>query len=167
MDDYLSKPILPANLNITLLRWTTRLEHSITPTAHSRGMVLEPLVFAALKDLEEQDPDGVAELVTLFLQHTATRLGALRDNHSDGEAVARAAHGLKGSCASFAATRMATLCHLLEDVNTSTDQELVTSTLIQLDEEYERVAQALRFAFRLPPPRQPADFPSTDQHPAA
>jgi diguanylate cyclase (GGDEF)-like protein len=152
MDDYLPKPILPAKLKLVLLRWAHRLEHSDKPTDRSKSMVLEPVVFGALKDLEGQDPDGVAQLVTLFLRDTATRLATLRENHSDGEAVALAAHSLKGSCASFAATRMAELCHVLEDVNASSDQELVTNTLIQLDDEYDRVARALRLAFRLPPP---------------
>ncbi|MDQ1443745.1 MAG: two-component system, sensor histidine kinase and response regulator, partial [Acidimicrobiaceae bacterium] len=103
MDDFLPKPVLPAKLKIVLLRWAHRLEHSDKPTDPSRSMVLEPVVFGALKDLEGQDPDGVAQLVTLFLRDTASRLATLRENHSDAEALARAGHALKGSCASFAA----------------------------------------------------------------
>jgi CheY-like chemotaxis protein/HPt (histidine-containing phosphotransfer) domain-containing protein len=156
MDDYLPKPILPARLKTVLLRWAHRLEHSDKPTDRSKSMVLEPAVFEALKDLEGQDSEGVAQLVTLFIRDTAARLATLREIHSDAEALARAGHALKGSCASFAATRMAELCHVLEDVNTSTDEELVTNTLVQLDDEFDRVARALRLAFRLPD-LQPAD----------
>jgi HPt (histidine-containing phosphotransfer) domain-containing protein len=102
--------------------------------------------------IQEQDPDKVAELVELFLQQTATRLDLLRQDHGDAEAVARAAHSLKGSCGMFAATGMVDLCDALEHANTARNCHLLETTLGRLEEEYERVTIALRSTFRGPNP---------------
>jgi signal transduction histidine kinase/CheY-like chemotaxis protein/HPt (histidine-containing phosphotransfer) domain-containing protein len=152
MDAYLSKPTSPAELNTVILRWVTTDDHTAPPAGGTRSTVLEPVLLESLISIQEQDPDQVAELVELFLQETATRLDLLRQDHGDAEAVARAAHSLKGSCGMFAATGLVDLCDALEDANRARDSRLVQATLSRLDEEYERVTIALRSTFRAPNP---------------
>jgi HPt (histidine-containing phosphotransfer) domain-containing protein len=57
-------------------------------------------------------------------------------------------HTLKSSCGTFAAGTMASLCADLEVVGID-DAPRATAIVEELDREYDRVAVALRDAFRL------------------
>ena len=150
MDDYVSKPVRQSDLNAVIRRWVRGNDRLGPATLEASTPVLDPVALAALKSLEEQNPEQLAALVALFLRDTATRLKALREIPAGGEEVARAAHSLKGSCSTFAAAGMVSLCDALRDADTSTDHNLVATMLTLLDDEYDRVVDALRGEFPLP-----------------
>lgn len=112
--------------------------------------MLDPSLLQALHELHELDRSGTAELVRLFLDDTRSRLDALRAVAGGGnrEVLAATAHSLKGSCANFAASTMASLCVDLETAARA-DVSLASPILDQLDHEYDRVAGALRSEFQL------------------
>jgi signal transduction histidine kinase/HPt (histidine-containing phosphotransfer) domain-containing protein len=121
MDDYISKPIDAAELFAILKRWLPQtgkqsgsreedLTSSATPQADLR--VTERL------NLFEQEFSAamVVRLIDKFLPDTAKRLVDLREavEAADPQAVARAAHGLKGSYGNIGSQEAAGLCLQLE-----------------------------------------------------
>ncbi|MHB1536210.1 MAG: hybrid sensor histidine kinase/response regulator, partial [Acidimicrobiales bacterium] len=139
MDDYVAKPVRRAELARVLQRRTVEAD------------ALEPQALAVLQELDQQDHDQTAPLIQLFLDQTRLRLDALRQGaqNGDGETLAAALHTLKGSCATFAAARMATLCAQLEVLGHDDKIAQAGAILDQLDVEYGQVTVGLRAAFRL------------------
>ena len=70
---------------------------------------VDPEAIEQLRFLEDEDqPNVVAELVLLFVEHTPPKIAAIRDGIAQGDAgaVKRAAHSVKGSSANVGATGM-------------------------------------------------------------
>ncbi|MDQ3569867.1 MAG: response regulator [Actinomycetota bacterium] len=147
MDDYLSKPVWPAELKRILSRWVCDVDHPAAISEQTSDELLDPVALEALEGLGEGDPHGVAAMVRLFLRDTSARLDILRQADGDAEAIARTAHSLKGSCATFGATAMASLCDDLEAANATANHQLVEATVARLLERFERVTAALCAAF--------------------
>ncbi|HEY8551600.1 MAG TPA: Hpt domain-containing protein [Vicinamibacterales bacterium] len=100
-----------------------------------------------LRFLEDDDqPNVVAELVTLFLEHTPGRIAAIRTAlaAADAAAVKRAAHSLKGSSANVGARGMRHVCEQLEHRAAAGDLSEAPALLALLEEESAIVADALR-----------------------
>jgi signal transduction histidine kinase/CheY-like chemotaxis protein len=117
MDDYLSKPLMAADL--------------IAALARARPPVLDPDALQQLRELIDHDPAVLSGLVQDFLTDTPPLLGALT-------ADASAAHTLRSLSATFGATGLAELC-LQVELGSGNDL-LIT----QIAEEHERVVVALR-----------------------
>jgi two-component system sensor histidine kinase/response regulator len=118
---------------------------------------LDGNVFGKLLALEAEEPGFLAELVREFQQGVVRRLLAMRAavEGGDGEALAFAAHSLRGSCGTIGARRMALIAGRLEDTP-SAAPETVEPLLRQLEAEYEAVRHALDAAVgaaRTPDPR--------------
>ena len=78
---------------------------------------VDPEAIEQLRFLEDEDqPNVVAELVLLFVEHTPPKIAAIRDGITQGDAgaVKRAAHSLKGSSANVGATGMQHVCEQIE-----------------------------------------------------
>jgi two-component system, sensor histidine kinase and response regulator len=135
MDDYLSKPLRPEELDAVLERWLGR------PCAI--GELIDEARMHAFRD---QYPDVADRLVDLFLESAPPLLGELREavDGNDRERVRRAAHKLKGSCQNIGATFMATLCRTLE-----ADEGDPDAALDGLDAALEPTEQAIRQALKL------------------
>ena len=109
----------------------------------------EPIDRAVLEGLRELqvpgEPDLVAEFIRLFRDETPPLLAALRAGVGQGQAdqVKKAAHTLKSSSANLGAHQMATLCAELEQRGRSGALEGTPALLDQLEQELERVSQAL------------------------
>jgi PAS domain S-box-containing protein len=116
MDDYLTKPLRPDQLDAVLERW---LGHTATPTQPpSRNGLIDTGRVLRFRD---DYPEIVDRLVALFADSTPPLLEQLAQavHASDDEAVRRLAHKLKGSCQNVGAVRMATLCRELEQPDAS------------------------------------------------
>ena len=149
MDDYVAKPVRPAELARVLQRWLVNGREQPPPGfPPSSEELLDPEGVKALRELDSHAPGEAATMVRLFLGETRSRLDALRPD--DTESVGRTAHSLKGSCATFAAPRMASLCDELERAGARRDSDGIRATLVRLDEEYRRVASALERTFLHP-----------------
>jgi HPt (histidine-containing phosphotransfer) domain-containing protein len=111
MDDYLTKPITPEGLDVTLRRWTSRLAPA--PAASPRPV--DPEVLRELA--ASTQPGFVDELVDVFLRSGAERLAALRqaDADKDVRAFLRLIHDLRGASGTVGAVRMQELCARIEE----------------------------------------------------
>ena len=102
MDDFLSKPLQPADLRDALLRVRMR-------TCPERGQWPVPDYLAQLIN---EEPEVGAALVQMFLEDTALKLEQLRAAFSRGDSNGRSRilHGLKGSCGQMGAMELARRC---------------------------------------------------------
>ncbi len=153
MDDYLSKPVRPEELERILERWIQRpdaedlLEDLDGEAARitAEGS-LDLGVLASLRELQEEgEPDILAELVEMFLEDAPRRLASLREAIQRGDAgeVERTAHTLKGSCGNMGARRMHELAADLQAIGASGDLSGAAERLDLLEEEFGRVRLAL------------------------
>ena len=125
MDDYLSKPLRPEELDEALGR-----VFGGAPTADEaarRRGAAGPGPFEALVDearmrvFRVDYPEIVDQLIELFVESTPPLLGELRESaeSGDADAVRRSAHKLKGSCQNIGAGFMAKLAADLEVARTA------------------------------------------------
>ena len=161
MDDYLTKPIQVKALQEALERagrWakkrTLPLEQSgeVAPlTADTESQILldsalDPVVLSELRQFQGQgEPDIVQELAEAFQFETPPLLEALRQAVAQGqpEQLKRVAHNLKGSSYNLGARTMAMLSTELETIGKSGTVEGAAELLTRLQQEYQRVRQAL------------------------
>lgn len=129
MDDYVSKPIDPDALAAVLERWAPAARADGTP--HHDGPDLT-LVRDTTRHLDPDQIEGLAELRTpdggsllatfirSFTRRVDERLAVIRGcvERADEEALAMAAHELRGSAATIGAVRVAALCAELENGGT-------------------------------------------------
>lgn len=145
MDGYLSKPIRPQELDTVLETYTARKAAAMADDAAEPR---EEQVVDATDLLERIDGDVefVAELSETFEQDYPEKLMALRDAVAcgDGDALRRAAHGLKGALANLAATRGAALAAQLEHLGSASDLSAASDLIPQLEKEMPRVVRALQ-----------------------
>jgi CheY-like chemotaxis protein len=148
MDDHLSKPIRPEELDRVLKKW-------VAPSAESlespRQAVERPpgsdgsLDLTVLESLrliqQEGGGDIVDRLVATFLEEVPSRLAALHADaeRDDPQAFWRAAHALNGTCRSVGAARMGYICMQLERLGDSGDLTAAPGLFAQLEEEFGRV----------------------------
>jgi HPt (histidine-containing phosphotransfer) domain-containing protein len=115
MDDYLSKPLRPHELEAVLERWlgtAPRAAAPAVPAADADALVDD----TRMRVFRDDYPEIIEQLVDLFVDSTPPLLDDLRDaaERGDGEAVRRAAHKLKGSCQNIGASRLAGLAAAIE-----------------------------------------------------
>jgi len=144
MDDYIPKPVDPAHLDAVLARWTLRADAagsgcSIEPAG--AGEIVDAAILASLRGLQDEgQPDLLVELIDMYLRDTPPRLIALREAsvRSDGLALRRESHSLKGSSGAIGAVEMARLCARLEEHAASPALEGVAETVQSLEGAFDR-----------------------------
>jgi len=102
MDHYLSKPVVPAQLDAALDHWLG---------------AAEPLVDRERVEMLRAEFPGIpTQLFDVFVEHTPPVVAELRAglDAADAERVRRAAHRLKGACQNLGAVRLAALARALE-----------------------------------------------------
>jgi CheY-like chemotaxis protein len=155
MDDYVSKPTLPADIHAALERcWArTGSPAPLAPAAPAPTAASEPAPATAdpmrerLNVLEDLGgPELVRKVAELFLQSAPPQLEALARALEAGaaDAAAFAAHSLKGAASNIGATAMAALCAEIE--KQAGDQQAVAGGLAlpPLEAEFARVRSALQ-----------------------
>src|SRR3954464_13149346 len=126
MDDYLSKPLRPEQLD-ALLERTLHTPAAEAPVEAATDNPFDALVDEARMRVFKVDyPEIVDQLIELFVESTPPLLAELRSGAEagDADAVRRSAHKLKGSCQNIGAGFLATLAHDLERVSAPAPQEL-------------------------------------------
>jgi PAS domain S-box-containing protein len=136
MDDYVSKPIHLDELAEALGRCTRRAD----------GAADAVLDAEALEQLAARTGDRafVGELVSTFLRDAPALLASCRD--APAPERRRAAHTLKSNARVFGARGLAELCQELEETAKAGSLDGAGELLARIDEEYARVAAALRAA---------------------
>ncbi len=130
MDDYISKPVRPAQLDHILKHWLAQpvsgaaepaaeLSQTQLATAwHECGAdVLDSDLVADLLDMTRLGgPEAFDDLIGAFLTSMEERIAIIRSDieRGDAEALTRMAHSLKGSSGSYGARQLSTLAKQLE-----------------------------------------------------
>jgi CheY-like chemotaxis protein len=144
MDDYITKPLRPEELQRALERCAPAGPPSAAaePTTPS----VDPQVIANLRMLQEPgEPDFVTELIDHLLRDMPGRLEALADSvrRADPRGVERIAHSLKSSCANLGAMVLSRLCAALELRAANGTVQGGEATLAELRAEFARVRPLL------------------------
>ena len=147
MDDYLTKPVDMAELEATLVRWTSlplstealRQEALLATTGHA-GAALDPERLEMLRSL---GPGVLKATAQAFRREADSGLENLRQAMDEGGAALRkAAHKLKGSAGNIGAVHAADLCRELEE-NAGQGLRPRPQLLAALEIELRRVHQSL------------------------
>jgi CheY-like chemotaxis protein len=146
MNDYVAKPIRPAEL-IAAIRRTPRRRPAEGPGA--AGGSRPPVDAAVLARLAESmggDDAFVAELIEQFVTDSPTLVAGARKGLETGDAeeVRRAAHTLKSNAATMGANELADRSRRLELAAKAGELEGGAASLDAVAEELERVHAALR-----------------------
>ncbi len=151
MDDYLAKPVKREDLEGALGRWIPeealeRMEiHASGAKGHAtHDDAIDASVLADLRTLVGED-DFLATLIAHFLENTPRRLGALRVaiQQKNGQALARTAHELNGSCGNLGARRMRQACAELQTLGKAGELTKAGECLTELEAEFEQVRRRL------------------------
>ena len=121
MDDYISKPLRPDQLDAILERWLGNGAPAPPAAATTGNGAGSSLIDAGrVQRFRDDYPEIADRLVALFADTTPPLIEQISNAIHGGEddAVRRLAHKLKGSCQNVGATRMGTLCRRLEQPDT-------------------------------------------------
>ncbi len=159
MDDYLAKPFTRAQLAAVLQRWLPTAGDGrpsavapIPPAAAGAASgvgveraTLNPQALAAIGRLSDQGAALVGRVIGAFLADTPARLALIRDAGRTGnaEALRKAAHALKSSCANVGAERLAAFAAELEAIGKSGAVAGSAALLERTDAEWPQVAALL------------------------
>jgi len=150
MDDYISKPVRPEELQRALAATAAEMASPPAPPVvaadASLPAAVDPQVLANLRELQDPDePDFVVELIDHLLAETPVRLASIGDAIAAGNAQSlnRLAHSLKSSCGNLGAMHLSSLCALLERAGADNQLEPAPALLAQAHAEFDRVKAAL------------------------
>ena len=161
MDDYISKPIKPDQLEAILAKWIppeksealgassdgqgeqreTTNQTQVSPSA----LLPEPVDEAVLEEWRSLGgQDFIRRMADQFISDATASVTALeyaiREN--DVTQIQNIAHGLKGICRNMGAGPLGELCFLLEEQNASLSSGQLTNAFRELQAEFQRVCQA-------------------------
>ena len=132
MDDYLAKPIRPADVRGAIERWAPQLQPSAlsaldpaTDAAVAQAVPAPagepPVEMTRLADLTEGDPDSMRDLVDLFYNQTEKQLKQIEDavRANQSAEVGHVAHSCKGASATLGMARLAAVLLKLEKLGKS------------------------------------------------
>jgi PAS domain S-box-containing protein len=114
MDDYISKPLRPDQLDAVLERWLGPVAGKVEPMSPNGNGLIDA---GRVQRFRDDYPEIAERLVALFADTTPPLLEQLTNavHADDDEQVRRLAHKLKGSCQNVGAVEMAKLCRQLEE----------------------------------------------------
>jgi two-component system, sensor histidine kinase and response regulator len=152
MDDYVSKPVKPEDLDAVLERWISPEggeSEATDPVPDGEvvsGEAEGPLDRAIVESLLELGGrEMLSELVEMFCDDVSSGLSSLKEaaERGDASSVGRTAHTLKGGSGNMGARRLATVCAELEKVGASGDLASAPALIERLEAEFERARPAL------------------------
>ena len=152
MDDHLSKPFRPRQLQEVLEKWLKTgapptvpdpPQHPSVEEAKRADACLDASALQRIRALE--NPSLFHRVIQLYLEETPKILQALREaaERSDGAVLRRSAHHLKSSSANLGAIRLAALCRQLENLARQGRHEESESRVTEIEAEFTRVRTAL------------------------
>jgi HPt (histidine-containing phosphotransfer) domain-containing protein len=151
MDDYVAKPVKPADLERVLsgatAATTSEAESARAAQAEGAPAPLDAVQLAVLRTLDGGDGEFLATLVDTYLSSAPRCLARLREavDRGDAAALEREAHRFKGESATVGATVLADMCEelgRLGDQPGSGATEAVEA-VERMEAELARVRQAL------------------------
>ena len=150
MDDYVSKPVKPADLVAALCRFAGTSPNAPAPQqedAEDATDAVDSRVLASLRDLDGDGGDDLLDsLIGTFLENTPLVLSEAQSALATQSAaqLERAAHTLKGSCSNFGAQRMQAACLLLEQAAHKGSLNQASEMIASIEREFASVRIALQ-----------------------
>ena len=140
MDGYVSKPLTADKLFETIER-LFRNPNDVEVRVHSKKVMDVSLVLARL----EGDMQLLKDMVGLFLEDYPRLLSEVQEAiaHGDSQALARAAHAVKGSVANFAARDAFDAALALETIGRDGDMARAEHTYAVMERKVKRLSSAL------------------------
>ena len=148
MDDYLNKPARQEDLAALLEHWTQPSSAKMDASAneYAPARVIDREVINRIRRLTKGTaPEFLPGMIDLFIKDSPARINRMKEAlwHDDAEALAQAAHSLKGSSGQVGARRMHALCDIIEERSRAGSMRGATALLLTLEEEFGRVCLAL------------------------
>jgi CheY-like chemotaxis protein/HPt (histidine-containing phosphotransfer) domain-containing protein len=158
MDDYVSKPVKPDDLQNALTKFLARREDGRPPEPSDapepaaeveplpiEGTVLDLSLLSGFRDIDDGPDCLLNKLIDVFLDNSPKLLAEARTalNEGNAKAVGQAAHTLKGSCSNFGAERLRQACFLLEQAGGEGNLGRAPELLAAVEKEYNRARAAL------------------------
>ncbi|GFO66883.1 hypothetical protein GMLC_04620 [Geomonas limicola] len=144
-DDYLSKPFSREELSRVMRRYLNMVAALPEEGAISRGHNSGAIEMITMLP-GERGKEVLRKVVDFYLLSTPTLLQTLREAESgkDPEKLKAAAHSFKSSSANLGALRLADVCLELETLGRAGSTEGALPLLMQVEEEYRMVREALQ-----------------------
>ncbi|MGZ5474822.1 MAG: response regulator, partial [Thermoanaerobaculia bacterium] len=135
MDDYLSKPVDPAELGRIMTQWLG-----------DSAPAIDPETLRGLRQLASENSEFLAELLALYIEDVPGRIATIDAaiENNDAAGVASAAHALKSSSGSVGALRVRQVAAELEQSGMSRDLTDARRAVARLRAEYEVAVQTFR-----------------------
>ena len=146
MDDYISKPVKPSELQHALGQCPPMMALAPEPAAPEADAV-DRHILARLRELQEPgEQDFVTELIDSFLGDLAAKVKRITAAMADGNlhGVERVVHGLKSSSGNLGAMRLSQLCGMIELLTNRGETAGVPELISELAAELARVDPVLR-----------------------
>jgi signal transduction histidine kinase/DNA-binding LytR/AlgR family response regulator len=135
MDDYLAKPIRPADVRGAIERWAPQIQPAAAQPGSAPGSAIAaavaqaapapvgepPVEMTRLADLTEGNPESMRELIDMFFKQTANQFNQIEDavRANKADEVGHVAHSCKGASATLGMTRLAAVLLKLEKLGKS------------------------------------------------
>jgi CheY-like chemotaxis protein len=144
MDDFLSKPFSPAQLDAMLRQTEPAPASARASHAPSEpGALLDPATLDVL--ISELDREGVEEMIRMFIDDAQRQIGECTRLFaaSDLPALEREAHSIKGAAASLGAIALAQAAGALEEACEAHDTETIARSFASVRERTAATLPAL------------------------
>jgi len=153
MDDYLAKPIKPAELAEVLASWLSPgpvkklgIKRDVGSPPSPYGAEVEPVFDdSQLLGLLGGDRQAVAEIIAEFLEGAPGQLAGLKEalQAHDPPAVRQRAHALKGAAANVGARALSHTAARIEELAVAGTLETVPGLARDLEQDLDRLKEAL------------------------
>jgi CheY-like chemotaxis protein/CHASE3 domain sensor protein len=146
MDGYIGKPVRIGELQVALVRWGETVRRQVARRAEAPAPDEEFAPLTQLRAMQQEgESDIVTELIDIFLEDTPPWLDALHHalREADPQALDRAGHSLRGSCAMIGAQRMADLCAEVQRKARANALAGAEAMLTDLESEFARIRRIL------------------------
>jgi HPt (histidine-containing phosphotransfer) domain-containing protein len=122
MDDYLAKPIRPADIRNMIEKWSPSLKSPMglptTPTMkiETPAAIEPPVEMDRLNDLTDGNADSLRELADMYFKQTTQQFEQIRTALAEkrGDEVRRVAHSCAGASATLGMKRLGQMMRTLE-----------------------------------------------------
>jgi len=147
MDDFISKPVKVEKLDAVLQSWLFDKDENVglesvpqnafmareeeRATEAKASAVLDEATIVELRELSEDDPTFLLELIQEFVTRSIALVEQMRHARDEGDfpSLTVAAHTLKGSAKNIGAMRLGHLCSELETLGRQEQEEAIPGTI--------------------------------------
>jgi CheY-like chemotaxis protein len=152
MDDYLSKPVLPVEMQAVIERWGGRVHRAAVPAsapepAQDQTSCLDAYTIEQLRLLDEPGKPSLMEnLLKDYLDQTPAAISQVRAHarSHDWDALKQRVHKLAGTSVSLGARSVGETCHRLEEAARAHEKRGLDGLVQELEQAYDQAKVELK-----------------------